>query len=102
MEALIGLVMVSSNSGNTSPDAVMVFSILPFSTTAVVKADRFKEDRKEARRDQMARNRSRIRAPAISRVFLFLLAITCSERAVSIMQNLHDGISIQVPNINQC
>jgi hypothetical protein len=36
IDALMGLVNISSNSGNTSPVALRVFSTLPFSTTAVV------------------------------------------------------------------
>ena len=75
--------MISSNSGSTSPDALMVFSMEPVSTTAVVIADFFKEERKEVRK-----NSTVVKIPAtinsiIAIVFRFRLFIIDGEISVS-------------------
>src|ERR1700688_3152991 len=90
MEAEIGLVIVSSNSGNTSPEALMVFSIFPFSTTAVVIDDLFMEDLKEKRSNQMAVSKTSIVARIEIKIFRFLFRISCSGKTVSIFLSLHN------------
>src|SRR5882757_2344885 len=89
MEALIGLVITSSNSGSTSPVALMVFSMLPLSTTAAVIMDFFREVVKPALSRTMTRIRMRTKPPMRRIVFPFRLATTCSERALSMSENLH-------------
>ena len=83
IDALIGLVMTCSNSGSISPEAEIVFSILPISTTAVVMLCLLIEDEKEALKAiTEATSKTTIEA-AIKKPFLFFFRLTSLEILVS-------------------
>jgi hypothetical protein len=77
MEALTGLVNTSSNSGSTSLAAVMVFSILPVSTTAVVNSERLMLDLKKLLTRKMAARNTAM--PMMRSVFFLLVCVITSS-----------------------
>src|SRR6266498_641436 len=100
MDASIGLVMISSNSGRISPVALMVFSILPISTTAVVISDFFSMDWKEARNNQTEKIKTVTVNMVIRMAFLLFFVITSASMIVSIEKYLDYNLPSEVPNTN--
>ena len=80
----MGLVMISSNSGKISPVALIVFSMSPFSTTAVVMLDFFRDDANEVRSSHIAAARMAMIIIMTEKVFFFLFDFTSSSITVSI------------------
>jgi len=97
IDAFTGLVITCSNSGNISPEALMVFSIVPVSTTAVVISDTESEDLNELRSNQIASTKTATDMTMMRMVFFLLPAKTSSGISLSINYFMNRNIPIEVP-----
>jgi hypothetical protein len=84
IEAVIGLDNISSNSGNTSPEAFRVFSIFPISTVEVLICERFNEGSSVERSNQAAETNAATKMTEKRIIFFLLLKFTSFEITLSI------------------
>jgi len=91
-EALMGLVMTSSNSGNTSPEALSVFSTSPLSTLAVVTSARDSVVLKNDLTSKTDRSNNPMQLAMIKMVFLRFLEVTSADISVSMYKVFADCV----------